>query len=704
MSRRTVSRALIEGGVATSIQLGHEISQANGLTISGDGTTHKNVNYELRIIELKTPSYTAASPQKHHARVISVSSSINHTSETQISGWKEEISHLSSTFSQSPFAKCSGLSLDIDSFLKKLKGMHTDHASDQKKTCRLWKEWKHRVICASYGFEHIEKMKCDAPIDLCAILLQATQEIINSLGGSKKWDALDVDSCRPYVTEMMEGLALRFSEGILAALPDEEHRSVELFFWAGCSMHKELNSVKGGNVAMMKWWVDNGVPTPVLLANKDNAATIQLAEMVDASAAAVRRAFEVSSRGGVKVASIAGALFNHKDDKKGNVKGALKKFPDTSNTRYHSHCDAATELIKYLKHYLDFLDFIRSNKTNAHLNHMEENLDKALRDTATLVELAALTLYSQLIMKPYMCLVRAPGTEDLNVLDLGPLHDDLKNHIKTIINQPSVIFNFHPDSYLCAAFDKKPWDDLLAIQAIIDMHNAGTLPHLIEVFVAFLGGALETWERFTEEFAAGGLIASSSAEERQLAAMPTTNDANEGMLGMWRRHSRDKPSLTVGHFSNQAAFARNETQDFMNALFVDEDHAHIRKEARRIDASGIEKHRRDAVIQYKKTVAEENHKKEEEHHAKKASVAEYFSVLEIVVDGALLNTMLDQSIKDQLELHRCLGEEKTIPKKTHLSSKHARLQVLLLVVDRYEARRRGESLDDEVNFLDLINS
>ncbi|KAG1720645.1 hypothetical protein EDB19DRAFT_1776041 [Suillus lakei] len=137
--------------------------------------------------------------------------------------------------------------------------------------------------------------------------------------------------------------------------------------------------------------------------------------------------------------------------------------------------------------------------------------------------------------------------------------------------------------------------------------------------------------------------------------MPTTNDANEGMLGMWRRHSRDKPSLMVGHFSNQAAFACNETQDFMNTLFIDEDHTHIRQEARRIDTSRIEKHRRDTVIQHKKTVAEENHKKEEERHAKNASVAKYFSALDIVVDDALLNTMLDQPIKDQLELHRRLG-------------------------------------------------
>ncbi|KAG1893069.1 uncharacterized protein F5891DRAFT_900556, partial [Suillus fuscotomentosus] len=52
MIRRTVSQALIEGGVATSIQLGYKISQAYG---NGDGTTHKNVNYESCIIELKTP-------------------------------------------------------------------------------------------------------------------------------------------------------------------------------------------------------------------------------------------------------------------------------------------------------------------------------------------------------------------------------------------------------------------------------------------------------------------------------------------------------------------------------------------------------------------------------------------------------------------------------------------------------------------------
>jgi hypothetical protein len=78
-----------------------------------------------------------------------------------------------------------------------------------------------------------------------------------------------------------------------------------------------------------------------------------------------------------------------------------------------------------------------------------------------------------------------------------------------------------------------------------------------------LKGTLETWTRFTEEFAPGGLIATSTGGERDLAAMPTTNDTNEGMLGMWRRYSHDKLSLTAGHFSDQAMFNRNGTQDFM---------------------------------------------------------------------------------------------------------------------------------------------
>jgi hypothetical protein len=39
---------------------------------------------------------------------------------------------------------------------------------------------------------------------------------------------------------------------------------------------------------------------------------------------------------------------------------------------------------------------------------------------------------------------------------------------------------------------------------------------------------------FTSEFAPGGLIDEATAEERELAWMPATNDENEGALGSFR--------------------------------------------------------------------------------------------------------------------------------------------------------------------------
>jgi hypothetical protein len=544
-------------------------------------------------------------------------------------------------------------------------------------------------------------MKELSPNELSILLLSAMTRVIGNVGGGEKWDSMDAVSRQPFLTEMMEEIAQTLGTEVLNSLPPEEKRSVELFFWAGCSMHKELNSVKGGNTAMMNWWAKNSITPPVLLANKDNDATIQLTEIVNASAVAVQRALETSTRGGVKAANLAGAIFNHKDDKKGQQDihrlffmqfkgGVMRKFPDTSNTRYHSHCDAATELLKFLEFYIEFLEFIRLNKTNSKLNHMEENLLKALCDTATLTELAVLTLYSQAVTKPYMRKIRAPGCEELNILDMGPLHEKLKVHITILIANPELLLNNLSDSYLHGAFDGKPWDDFAAVQTVIAMYNAGKLLHLKDVLVAFLQGAHSTWMRFTEEFAIGGLIATSTAEERDLAAMPTTNDINEGMLGSWRKHAREKPSTTVGHFSDQAAFSRNDTQEFMNAMFTDEDHAHLRHQARRIDKSGVERQQREALIQHKLDSAAAAKKKATERQACNSAKEAYFSGVALVLDKNQLTHLLDPALKDQIEVYRRLGVEKHIPLKSQLKSKSQRLELLRKLSARHSARLRGE--------------
>ena len=77
-------------------------------------------------------------------------------------------------------------------------------------------------------------------------------------------------------------------------------------------MHKEMNSVKGGNAASAAWWVEVDLLGLMKLMNKDNTATAGAGP-----SQACDRAEDVSQARGVKLAGLAGAIFCHEDDKKG---------------------------------------------------------------------------------------------------------------------------------------------------------------------------------------------------------------------------------------------------------------------------------------------------------------------------------------------------------------------------------------------------
>jgi hypothetical protein len=88
-------------------------------------------------------------------------------------------------------------------------------------------------------------------------------------------------------------------------LSDQERQDVDLFIWGGVC--------KDAILSMQWWWAENGLPGPVKLYNRDNAAAVSLAEGTGAAA----RAEEHSAGGAIKVASLAGAVFRHKDHKCG---------------------------------------------------------------------------------------------------------------------------------------------------------------------------------------------------------------------------------------------------------------------------------------------------------------------------------------------------------------------------------------------------
>ena len=91
------------------------------------------------------------------------------------------------------------------------------------------------------------------------------------------------------------------------------------FIWAGWGCHKDLNTVWGGYAAVMRWWLENDIEPPVLLANHDNAAILDgVASEGDVETAVQAQAFEKTSHGAIKATQLAGAIFNNKFDKKGH--------------------------------------------------------------------------------------------------------------------------------------------------------------------------------------------------------------------------------------------------------------------------------------------------------------------------------------------------------------------------------------------------
>ena len=112
-------------------------------------------------------------------------------------------------------------------------------------------------------------------------------------------------------------------------------------------------------------------------------------------------------------------------------------------------------------------------------------------------------MYGQVITHPYTRAIRRPGDAEVNMLDLGPLHEKLKEHLQRIIAYPDLLLAIDA-TYITGALDGQKWENQDVMKAIADLVN--TLPHLKSLLVAFFTGALNMWEHFTAEFVSGGLI------------------------------------------------------------------------------------------------------------------------------------------------------------------------------------------------------
>jgi hypothetical protein len=416
---------------------------------------------------------------------------------------------------------------------------------------------------------------------------------------------------------------------------------------------------------MAEHWNELNLPGPVLLANRDNDPVVQewntAIKEGEMPTPAQERALDKSTRGAIKTAQLAGAIFNHKDDKKGHHDifrywwwahvGTPFTFPDTSNNRFQSYCDAAVALILYLDVFIDFLDHLRINKQNSQFNHMEKNLWDALHCISTTTELAVLAIYAEAVSYPYMKAIRAAKDKEQNMLDLGPFHHHVYDHMQKIINNPDILIR-KDSSYLTATLDGNEWQNAAVVRKIWDL--VPTLPHFSDLLVTFFKGAADTWKRFTSEFAPGGLIDEATAEEKDIAWMPATNDENEGALGSFRQLMRRQPQLTLLNQNALAMFYRNNTQAFMAAKFTEaEDYQYLHRLAR--ECQKEEKERMKEITEFRdKHQAEKIARKEKRERTARENV-EQLANLDLILDKEKIPELKGQPLKDQLKLFKEAG-------------------------------------------------
>lgn len=646
---------------------------------------------------------------------LGVDPATDHSSATQYEGWKETIAQLSAIYSQSPIAKRTGAFLSEADVALKLKGTNGDHASDQKKKHSMLFDWKMDQTHQALGSKILAEMSQSQLLELMGATLQKKLE---DIGGQITWDLLSDGEQHLHNSNLVKEVALQLGKTMYGELSDHEKHAFELFFRGGCCMHKDLNAVKGGDKEMCGIWKSLKVHGPVLLANKDNMAV--LTDPTQKGSKASNHALEVSGRGGTKATTLAGMIFNHKDNKKGqqdtyqwyffSVLGYAVRFPDTSNTRYGSHCDAAAELLTHLPLYIEFLEFIRDRKDKAIFTNIEDNLWKALHCSATLTELSVLAVYGQAISLPYMAIVRGPTATNLGILNLGPIHTRVTQHLTLLLANPLLFIALDANSSQ-SSLDGNQWSHLevfYAVKALLP-----NLPFFSQAFHAFITGALSTWHRFTADYHIGGTISNATDNDCNMVYMPPTNDCNEGALGAKRQDSRHRPNHSSISYNSITSLKRNDTETFITEnLQSKEDTRYLRSVARKLDSSKLESRKKQAQTDYDRRVVAEKRQKQADRLLKDTT-------LQSTLDNVILTSdllVLQKETRAQLELRlkkyrqllftkfKLSKTEFFVPVQSKLTRQADRVSYIVLCHSKYTSLTSDDqishSLDHSLNPID----
>ena len=647
VSARTVSRIIKEGYIASCIQLGYEIQAADALTLGADGTGHKSINYNSHHINYKVKNSDGTIQQV--TRFLGIERSLDGSSEQAVKDWDNQLQNIFNVFNNSPLAEENNLFARLIEIYTKVVGMHSDHCAKEKKDFEMMKSKKINAVHQYLGEKEILDNSSD---ELLPHFLTANAEMIEKAGGQTAWEGLSELQKNEHKSEMFAKLTVNLGKDSFKKLSNQEQKIFKLFIWVGCGCHKDLNTVLGGYISLSKFWNKEGLVPPILLPNKANAVIIKEKATGDGLSDTTKQAVQNSTCGAIKAAKLAGDILNNKNDKNGHHdqfciwwKEKLDTdftFPDTSNTRFQSYCEAAAVLTVYHEPFLEYLEYAKQRKDKSCYSNMEENLVKALNDIPTRTELAVLALYAQSVSHPYMKAIRE--NSETNALDLGPLNKKIELFIRRIIEDPTFLVGENVTSET-GTFDGQAWRS----KEVVDKINklAPELPNLKGAIVSFFGGAYESWKRFTSEYSPGGLIDEATQEEKDLAWMPTTNDINEGALGQFRVMIRRQPQLTLLQYNARTMFSRNKTATFMDEMFSEDTHKYIRDLARVKDDS--EKERKTQIVKHAEERIAVRVAAKKKRETKALETANCISQIELQFDKKIIETTKGPALRDMVK-------------------------------------------------------
>ncbi|THH17058.1 hypothetical protein EUX98_g9199 [Antrodiella citrinella] len=282
VSPRSVSRNVLEGGVASEIQVAEELNKAEGMctyydvpdervliewtgaTMSGDGTTHRHGQYESRHVTIMD-----AATSKPVTLTLGIESAVNHTADKQTDGWKNIMQGFVDVANNRPSVRTgSDPLITTTRIAAKFTGVHSDHAQDQKKNAKNLEAWKKASDREVRGEEIMKSLPSE---ELLPMLCDAVNSEVTAIGGREVWDALPQQEMEAHAVRAYQKVCAAVGQKAYEAMTQEDKDQADLFITAGCCMHKDLNTVKGGNERMMGMWKREGLTPPLVLPNRDNA-------------------------------------------------------------------------------------------------------------------------------------------------------------------------------------------------------------------------------------------------------------------------------------------------------------------------------------------------------------------------------------------------------------------------------------------------